>query len=438
MFFKSKLVPFCDPSFIAFIGGIFSLRHLRSVVVLTLATVALGSCGGGESGAPSLLPAVVTPAPSASPAPTPTPTTAVAPAGTVQSPTLAGAANLLAGFDVLQGLKPAWGTGAIPGIYSESEGAFRFTCGGAGKLAYDDPVVYPGQPGRSHLHQPWGNADFSAATTPASLAQSTKSDCNDTPYSANRSLYWMPALVNDQGEAIHPDLVSVYYKRYRSSSPQCDPNSNVFMGHCVGLPNQIRFVFGWDSNNPTAEVKGASWYCSEGTKKHYSNLDDVFNSGCGVGADLIANTIAPNCWDGKHLDASDHRSHMAWGSYGSWSYYKCPATHPYLIPQEENKAAFKVTADMIGTRNDGTHYSRIRLASDAMLPGAKPGQTLHADYIEAWVSEVKDMWMANCIEKGLSCSGGDLGNGLQLIGASQPSYGWVNPNPRESVPANPH
>jgi len=39
------------------------------------------------------------------------------------------------------------------------------------------------------------------------------------------------------------------------------------------------------------------------------------------------------------------------------------------------------------------------------------------------------MWEDGCINKGLDCSGGDLGNGLQLVGASQPSYGWVNPNP---------
>ena len=72
-----------------------------------------------------------------------------------------------------------------------------------------------------------------------------------------------------------------------------------------------------------------------------------------------------------------------------------------------------------------------------MLPGAKPGQTLHADYMEGWVAEAKAMWLANCIEKGLSCSGGDLGNGQQLIGAAKPAYGWVNPHPREAIPPVP-
>jgi hypothetical protein len=340
-----------------------------------------------------------------------------------------GAAPLQASFDVGKGLKLSWGTGAIPGLYNENEGAFRFTCGGDGDLAYDDPLFHAGEPGKSHLHHVWGNVDFDSRTSPESLAASSSTNCNDTAWSANRSSYWMPALINDRGEAIRPDLVSVYYKRKTSASPFCDPKSSNFVGKCVGLPNEIRFVFGWDATRPTAKVQGASWYCTGGTGKHYSNLDDVFASGCAAGDELIANTIAPNCWDGKYLDTPDHRSHMAYGSYGSWGYYKCPASHPYVIPQEENKATWTVTADMIAP--DRT--SRVRLSSDEMLPGAKPGETLHADYIEAWIGPVKDMWIDNCIEKALNCSGGDLGNGKQLIGASQPGYGWVNPSPRTLI-----
>ena len=66
--------------------------------------------------------------------------------------------------------------------------------------------------------------------------------------------------------------------------------------------------------------------------------------------------------------------------------------------------------------SDGTHYSRIFLSSDHMLAGAKPGQHLTADYMERWVAEAKAIWLANCIEKGLNWSGGDLGNGQQLWG----------------------
>lgn len=408
-------------------------RALRSLVAVAIISFA-SACGGGSGGSAPVTDgisgAIATPAPS--PAPTPAPTTAaVTPAGYILTKTTAGADDLIAGFDIAQGLQPSWGTGAVPGIYDPNEGAFRFVCGGGGALAKDDPLLYYKQPGAAHLHQVWGNADFTDSTTPQSLAASNITNCNATPYSLNRSSYWMPALLHDSGDAVLPDLVTVYYKRAKASSDYCNPNSPKFIGICVGLPNQLRMIFGWDSTKPNAKVSGASWYCTGGTGQHYPDLDAVFASGCKAGDTLVGNTVAPNCWDGKNLDSPDHRSHMAYADYARGDgLLHCPATHPYLLPQEENKVMWTVTADMIGTRADGSKYSRIRLSSDAMLAGAKPGETMHADYIEAWVGSAKKMWMDNCIDKGLDCSGGDLGNGRQLIGASQPTYGWVNPKPR--------
>lgn len=361
---------------------------------------------------------------------------AAQPATTRHVPSAAGepAPDLKADFSIAKGLRIAWGNGQRPGPYNPNEGAFRFVCGGDGKLAYDDPVVYPGEPGRSHLHLAWGNADFSAATTPQSLAASTATNCNASPFSLNRSLYWMPALLHDSGAVIRPDLVHVYYKRGMASSPLCDRRAREFIGICTGLPNQIRFIFGWDMNRPLAKVEGASWYCTGGDQRHHGDLDAVFASGCKAGDTLVANTVGQNCWDGRALDSRDHRSHMAYAGYGrNDGLAHCPASHPFAIPQQENKAEFTVTADMIGT--DGR--SRIRLASDAMLRGAKPGQTLHADYMEAWVAQAKALWLTHCIDKGLSCSGGEMGNGTQLVGADQPAYGWKNPHPRAKAPPAP-
>ncbi len=54
------------------------------------------------------------------------------------------------------------------------------------------------------------------------------------------------------------------------------------------------------------------------------------------------------------------------------------------------------------------------LSSDPMMPGVEPGTTLHADWWGAWDNDVQAMWIDNCINKRLSCSGGDLGNGKQM------------------------
>ena len=77
----------------------------------------------------------------------------------------------------------------------------------------------------------------------------------------------------------------------------------------------------------------------------------------------------------------------------------------YLIPTFTLGAWYPVAS--------GMHFS-----SDAMVPGAPPGTTFHADYFEGWDPTVKAMWTDNCINKMLNCSGGDLGNGRQLKGAA--------------------
>jgi hypothetical protein len=56
-------------------------------------------------------------------------------------------------------------------------------------------------------------------------------------------------------------------------------------------------------------------------------------------------------------------------------------------------------------------------SSASMAPGHPHGYTLHADYFEAWDPGVKARWHAACIDTKLNCSGGDMGDGKQLIGA---------------------
>lgn len=374
------------------------------------------------------------------PPPPPPPVEPVPPSGWIDSPTINGVADFVQPFAVDLGLGKSWGTGAIPpkesggGVEPDgSVGAFRFTCDGDGQLNRDDMLVYPNQPAKAHGHYYWGNLLTNSDPDEARL-KTAKTNCNKGPYPLNLSSYWMPWLEDDQGNVRLADLISGYYKRPSLGSAGCTgPKAE---GICVGLPNRIRYVVGWDATKPDElpPINRAYWYCTKGTGKHYSNLDDLFNSGCTPGSQMIGDTTGYPCWDGKHLDSPDHRSHMALASYGWWGYPKCPDTHPYRLPTQENKPTWTVTEDMIGTRPDGTKYSRVRLSSDHLKANAKPGETLHADYEELWDARAKAMWVGNCVDKGLNCSGGDLGNGKQLSGASQPKYGWINPTPKVPKP----
>ena len=330
---------------------------------------------------------------------TPPPTTEPAP-----SPSLLGEAAIASNFDPASELVPAWGTGAIPGSASPDVlGAFRFICN-AGQVLRDDPIVYPGQPGKSHLHQFYGNTGANANSTYSSLRGGGQSTCMSP---LNRSAYWMPAMLDGSGSVVRPDFVSIYYKRRPKTDPKCSLTSGDAQaeGNCVNLPNGLKFIFGYDmltGKTPT----GSLWFNCQGpgsTPGKYATLTDAAAK-CPAGAQLGAIIEAPDCWDGKNLDSANHRDHVAYASYGTWGYKKCPSTHPYVIPTFTLGAWFTSDANV---RN-------WRLSSDEMMPNLPRGTTFHADFFMAWDPTVKQMWHDNCIDKLLNCSGGDLGNGKQM------------------------
>ena len=326
-------------------------------------------------------------------------------------------------FDIESELVPSWGTGEIPKSAAPDDvGAFRFICN-ASHLAFDDPIVYPGQSGKSHLHQFFGNTLAAADSTYASLRSSGDSTCNNR---LNRSAYWMPAMLNGKGQVIRPDYVSIYYKRHPTNDPKCKRQGKA----CVDIPRGLRFIFGFNMLNHTAEKTGGGYFNCDGPtgiSGHYPTIVAVAKH-CPVGNKLGAVISAPDCWDGKNLDSADHRSHVAFGSYGDSGYYRCPNSHPFVIPTFTLGAWYSVddTLDRSGSW-DGT-FNSWHLSSDNM-PGMAmtPGSTFHTDWFGAWDDTVLKIWHDNCINKLLNCSGGDLGNGKQLKMFA--GFGWS---------ANPH
>jgi hypothetical protein len=320
---------------------------------------------------------------------------------------IAGEAPIASNGDYKSALQPMSGTGAIPPSGApDVVGAFRFICT-AGQVLPDDPIVYPGQPGKSHLHQFYGNDAADAFSTYGSLRTKGQSTCNKGPFAANRSAYWMPAMLDAAGQVVKPKYVSIYYKRRPASDAVVsDPKNPRYEGKALPLPNGLRFIFGYDmlsGQRPT----GSLWFYCDGhtaVPGHYRDLNAAL-ANCPVGNLVGAVIIAPSCWDGKNLDSPNHRNHVGYPTYGGWGYLKCDREHPFVIPEFTLGAWYPVAAGM-------------HLSSDAMVPNAAPGTTFHADYFEAWDPNVKAMWTDNCINKLLNCSAGDLGNGMQLKGAA--------------------
>lgn len=357
--------------------------------------------------------------------------------------------------NVLSDLQPSWGNGAIPASNApDVVGAFRFICRHT-NLATDDPTVYPGKPGASHLHDQTGVNGWNAYSDYGTLRTGGGgSGCNDVAgadhnpaeanNAANRTPYWQPALLDGKGNVIVADYTSFYYKRRPASDPiVSDPSNPQYQGKAVELPNGLKFIFGaFPENSSVAPTPAAHFQCTNGAEGVVYPSDGTFAGAISCAKSHSDGTLeilmsAPDCWDGVNLDSADHRSHMSYGSYGSWGFLKCDAAHPYVIPT----FTYAVFYTILPTDTGDIHFS-----SDEMDNTKPRGWSFHVDYgPAAWDPQVKAMWTNGCINRFLNCSGGDLGNGQQLKGAAEPIYllngvytqSWRNPQRLVPIPSTP-
>lgn len=363
-------------------------------------------------------------------------------AGKLVPPLQNESASIASNFDINNELVSA----DIPGTMApDNVGAFRFTCNPS-HLGYNDPIVYPGQTGRSHLHQFFGNTLTDANSTYETLRTNGQSTCNNP---LNRSAYWIPAMINGADKVVKPDYVTIYYKRTPAADPFCQKGSIA----CVNLPRGLRFVFGFSMTDTSATPTGAGYFNCDGPTATPGIYPDIATAAknCptapytdpvtgAVSYNRLAAIIsAPSCWDGKNLDSADHRSHVGYASYaGGFGYAKCPGTHPYHIPTFTLASAYTVDSmlDTSGTWTPGVTKTWY-LASDKMVDGSMmaPGKSMHADWFGAWDDPIKGMWEDNCLNKLLSCHSGNLGNGKGLKWS--PTFRWLAEPRLVDIPPKP-
>ncbi|MFJ6797095.1 DUF1996 domain-containing protein [Streptomyces sp. NPDC091268] len=254
-----------------------------------------------------------------------------------------------------------------PAYHHEFQAACSVT-----RTAPDDPIVYPGQPGRSHDHTFMGNTSTNANSTTASLYGGTTA-CKAP---ADASAYWMPSLYKGDQKILPTGPQVIYYKAGVTDDTSVRP-----------FPKGLRFVVG----NPmqTAQEFRAHKGFVEGWECGDSFFNTDFPASCPSRPDVQLNVRfqAPSCWDGKYLDTPDHQSHMSYtvvkpGTNDNM----CPASHPVALPMIEFKMAWPVNGDM----------SQVRLASGR-------GYSFHYDFFNAWEERTLKALVDHCIVGGLQC-----------------------------------
>jgi Domain of unknown function (DUF1996) len=259
-------------------------------------------------------------------------------------------------------------------------------------MAFDDPIVFPGQPGSSHLHTFFGNTALNASTTSATIASTGNSTCHGG--TLNRSGYWVASIIDTAtGIPVVPDNAMFYYKLgYRGVQASQIKTQ---------LPPGLRMIAGdaKSSMSPSQWSSPYRWHCANTDGSHSSYGFTIPN--CAPGAQVALEVWMPQCWDGVNLDSPDHKSHMAYGSGG------CPSTHPVALPEISLNIAWRVP--------QGGSSTRWRLSSDTYDPGLPAGYSAHADWFNGWKPEASSAFVNGCVRASRDCHAHLLGDGQAIF-----------------------
>lgn len=254
---------------------------------------------------------------------------------------------------------------------------FRFFCVPS-HYSFDDPVVYPGQAGATHLHMYFGNVDVDAFSTSESVINTGRSSCDGGI--TNRSAYWIPALFDENDDVVLPTFINNYYKSWvddRSNLRPIPPGLQILANdQILGSAGVV-----------VSTVQEELWPATIRVSAHDGLSVEIIFPDC-VAVDANGDPV---------LTSPGGTSHVAYAR-GS-----CPRSHPYNIPQ----------LTQIVNWNNVPFESDWKFSSD-MMNGAAKGTTAHADYIAGWTLESAQI-MTDCVRDGYK----ECGPGLYRHSADQ-------------------
>ena len=224
-----------------------------------------------------------------------------------------------------------------------------------------DPIVWPGQTGRSHRHDFFGATDVDAHSTGTDLV-GAPTTCR---VGADTAAYWAPSLMSS-GQPVTPGRATAYYR----VAPGVDPTE------VVAYPLGLAAIAG-DATAAAPQPRGVvGWGCGRGGPVAATI------PACAGGSPLQLRVTFPNCWDGEHLDSPDHRSHLAYSGADG-----CGGDHPVALPRLTLVLHYPVTGDPVG----------LSLASG-------DPRTAHADCLTGWDEGALRREVESCLHRSVVCN----------------------------------
>ena len=245
----------------------------------------------------------------------------------------------------------------------------------------DDPVVFPGQPGASHLHDFFGNTSVKASSTVDSMLASDTT-CQAASDTAG---YWAPtAYLN--GVQVTPTVMRIYYLDTRGQETET-------------IPSGLQVIGGNRDAVSPADNPHVRWYCGAINVVRTPREDAPYDCSPWSQYAFVDGVIAivdlPNCWDGVGLGAESV-------VYPDGT--NCPPSHPRVLPRLSERIHYGV---MNPLNPDGS--MAFTLASGSYW-------SMHADFWNTWQQDRLDALVESCLS-GVHC--GSIDTAVSIDWSSQ-------------------
>ncbi len=242
----------------------------------------------------------------------------------------------------------------------------------------DDPILFPGQPGRAMVHDFFGNSNTNAYSTYDSLNGNKATTCDTN---ADRSAYWLPQLKRPSGIVV-PQFQKTYYKNDQPVVP------------LQPIPAGLELLAG--DHMGTAPNPHINFLCRGGGYTTVAPTNcPVVTDGGGTYSQLDISVHFPDCWDGKTLVPNPMAgiANMAYRNSDG----KCPSAYPVKIPELQMNVQYNLGQD--------PDLSSAQLSMDPKLMNgqwvAQWGSlyTSHGDFISAWKKDTMQYLIDTCSNK---------------------------------------
>lgn len=243
-----------------------------------------------------------------------------------------------------------------------------------------DPIVYPGEVGLAHLHDPFGQH-----LDPYMTYEKLRNDPSNCTFKNgtrvdDRSAYWIPSFYDKAGAKVPVRLSHIYYR----VKPGMNPND------IKPFPKGLKIIAGSaDTMGPQVQPAGykpgkpiVEWKCfAPGNFSDFGNLP----TDCGQDQYVAVSVTFPDCAKWGVTDSADHKSHMAYSRFN-----RCPPEHPLHVMQ--------LNLFIVYDLQDG---QGAYLSSNHQEPPNAYG--MHADFFDGWGRTQIRKLISTCVYSGNGC-----------------------------------